>query len=401
MMNTINGGVTAPKGFTAGAVECGIKYSDRLDLGMILSETDAVAAGMFTSNRIKSAPVIVSRNHVRGESVRAIVANSGNANACTGETGLEAAIATAGKTAKIIGCNQSEILVASTGVIGHILPIEKLLASIQELVEDLSDTGSEKVAQAIMTTDTVSKETAVELEINGVPVRIGAVAKGAGMICPNRATRLCVITTDAAIDPAALRKALRTAVNASFNCITVDGDMSPNDTVFAMANGRAENTLIKNRSKAFDLFTEALTKVCTRMAKALVRDGEGATKFITLHISGAQGVEDARKVGLAIANSPLVKTAFFGTDPNWGRIICAAGASGVPVEEGNITISLNDQELFKHGSPTGFDEAALRSSLGTVDILCDVNLGMGHAETIIYTSDISYEYVKINAEYTT
>ncbi len=400
-MKDVTGGVTAPKGFKAGAVECGIKYTGRVDLGMILSDVDAVAAGMFTTNRIKSAPVLVSRDHIRGEKARAIVANSGNANACTGESGLEAALATAVSTAKKIGCDPNEVLVASTGVIGHKLPMEKILNCIPELIDSLSVTGNDQIAKAIMTTDTVPKETAVEIEINGVPVKIGATAKGAGMISPNMATMFCFLTTDAAIEPASLRKALRLAVNKSFNCITVDGDMSPNDTVFVMANGLAENTPIKSRTKGFNLFVEVLTEVCTRMAKALVRDGEGATKFITVRITEAQSVEDARKVGLAIANSPLVKTAFFGADPNWGRIICAAGASGVPIEENNVIIALNSFEIFKHGSPTHFNETSLRSSLGQSDIICAVDLGMGHAEAVIYTSDISYEYIKINAEYTT
>lgn len=400
-MKDVTGGVTAPKGFKAGAVECGIKYSGRLDLGMILSDVDAVAAGMFTTNRIKSAPVLVSRDHIRGGKARAIIANSGNANACTGESGREAALATAASTAEIIGCEPEEVLVASTGVIGHELPIEKILNRIPELVDSLSVTGNNQIAGAIMTTDTVPKETAVEIDINGVPVKIGATAKGAGMICPNMATMFCFLTTDAAVEPSSLRKALSTAVHASFNCITVDGDMSPNDTVFVIANGLAENLPIKSGTKEFTLFVEGLTEVCTRMAKALVRDGEGATKFITLRITGAQSVEDARKAGLAIANSPLVKTAFFGADPNWGRIICAAGASGISVDENNIIISLNSFELFKHGSPTNFNETALRSSLGQRDITCDVDLGMGYAEAVIYTSDISYEYIKINAEYTT
>ncbi len=400
-MKEIEGGITAPSGFRAGVAECGIKYNGRPDVTVIASEVPASCAGVFTSNRIKAAPVLVAREHVGNGIARAIVANSGNANACTGEDGIEAAMAIAAETARLIKCDPSDILIASTGVIGQKFPIRKVLKSLAGAVSSLSSKNDNKSAIAIMTTDTVPKETAVSVDIAGVEVKIGAIAKGAGMICPDMATMLCFVTTDADIEISALRKALRQAAGASFNCITVDGDMSTNDTVLILANGKAGNPTIRVRSKAFDTFTGALTEVCLKLAKEIVKDGEGATKFITINVKGACGKEDARKVGLAIANSQLVKTAFFGEDPNWGRIICAVGYSGVHVEESNLTIILNGSAVFENGIAVNFDETELRNNISKTDIILDIDLNMGKAETTIYTTDMSYEYIKINAEYTT
>ena len=400
-MIEIAGGITAPSGFSAGVAECGIKYNGRPDITVIVSDIPASCAGVFTTNRIKAAPVLVSREHVRNGIARAIIANSGNANACTGEDGIEAAMAMAAETARLIHCDPSEILVASTGVIGQKFPTRKVIKSLASAVSNLSSANDNKAATAIMTTDTLPKETAVAVDIGGTEVKIGAIAKGAGMICPDMATMLCFVTTDADIETSALRKALRQAAGASFNCITVDGDMSTNDTVLVLANGKAGNPTIRIRSKAFDTFTDVLTHVCLKLAKEIVKDGEGATKFITINVKGAPGKEDARKVGLAIANSQLVKTAFFGEDPNWGRIICAAGYSGVPVEETNITIILSGSTVFENGIAVNFDEKELRNNMSQDDITLDIDLNMGKAETTIYTTDMSYEYVKINAEYTT
>ncbi len=400
-MRDIDGGITAPMGFRAGTAECGIKYSNRPDIAVIVSDVPANCAGVFTTNRIKAAPVLVSRERVLQGTARAIVANSGNANACTGEDGIEAAIAMAGETARLINCEPDEILVASTGVIGQVFPINKVLKCLSVAVSNLSSNGSYHSAQAIMTTDTVPKEAAVEIDIGGITVKIGAIAKGSGMICPELATMLCFITTDADIELSSLRKALREAAVSSFNCITVDGDMSTNDTVLILANGKARNQTIRSRSKAFEVFSEALTDVCLKMAKAIVRDGEGATKFITIKIKGAPGKEDGRRVGLAIANSSLVKTAFFGEDPNWGRIICAAGYSGVPIDETNIVIVLNDSVIFENGRTKKFNESELRKKMSQKDLTLEIDLGMGKAETTIYTTDMSYEYIKINANYTT
>jgi len=397
----ITGGITAPRGFKAGVAECAIKRPGRPDLTVIVSDTPACCAGMFTSNRIKAAPVLVSRRNVQKGVARAILANSGNANACTGEDGIAAALGMTVAAAGSIGCDPSEILVASTGVIGRPFPIEKVTEGIPRAIANLSAEGGALAARAIMTTDTVPKETAIEIDPGDVPVRIGAIAKGSGMIRPDMATMFCFITTDADIELPALRKALRHAVASSFNCITVDGDMSTNDTVFILANGMAGNQTLRSRSKAFDIFTDGLTEICLRMAKALVMDGEGATKFITIRVSGAASKEEARQVGLAIANSPLVKTAFYGCDPNWGRIICAAGYSGVAVDESRIAISLNDVTLFDTGRVVSFNEPELRKSLSVRENFVDINLGMGQAEATIYTTDMSHDYIKINAEYTT
>ncbi len=397
----IPGGITAPNGFRAGTAECGIKHAGRPDLALIVSDVNAACAGMFTSNRIKGAPVLVSRRNVQNGTARAIVANSGNANTCNGEDGLSGAIAMTVETAKLLKCEPDDVLVASTGVIGRPFPIEKVVAGLPDAVKALSPDGGGMAARAIMTTDTVRKETSVEIEIGDVPVRIGAIAKGSGMIRPDMATMFCFITTDADIEPPALRRALRHAVASSFNRITVDGDMSTNDTVLVLANGRAGNPIIRGRSKVFDVFTDGLTEVCSRMAKMLVLDGEGATKFIEIRVSGASSVEDAERVGFAIANSPLVKTAFFGNDPNWGRIICAAGYSGIPVDESLITITINGELLFDTGRAMPIDEKKMREKLSPREVTVEVGLGMGHAEAVIYTTDMSHDYIKINAEYTT
>ena len=397
----IAGGVTAPAGFRIGTAQCGIKYQDRDDLALIVSDCNAVCAGMFTTNRVKGAPVIVSREHVKSGSARAIVANSGNANVCNGEVGLEAAVAMTRETASQVGCDPDDVLVASTGVIGREFPIKRALAGIPAAYSKLTGDSGTLAARAIMTTDTVPKETAIEFEAGDMTVRIGAMAKGSGMISPNMATMFCFITTDASIEPNALRKALRYAVEESFNCITVDGDMSTSDTVIVLANGMAGNSTLKSRSKAFDAFTEGLNEVCLRMAKAIVRDGEGATKFVTVRVTDAAGKDDARQVGLAIANSPLVKTACFGNDPNWGRIICATGYSGVPVDENHLVISMNGTLLYDAGRVIPLDDAEMRKSLAGTDIDIEVSLGMGKAESVLYTTDMTYDYIRINAEYTT
>lgn len=400
-MNYIPGGVTAPAGFRAAAVPCAIKYQNRNDLVLIVSETPSKCAGVFTSNRVKAAPVLLSRTHAARGSASAIVANSGNANACTGEQGLESAAAMAAETARHLDLDVRDVLVASTGVIGRRFPIERVIAGIPAAVAALSHDYSPSIAQAIMTTDTVPKEVAVEVDLGGTMVHIGAMAKGAGMIRPDMATLLCFITTDADIAPSTLKKALVESVDKSFNCITVDGDMSTNDTVFILANGCAGNQPIRSRTKNYDIFVDALSNVCGDLARAIVRDGEGATKFVTIIVTGSSSKSDARQAGLAIANSPLVKTALYGADPNWGRIICAAGYSGVAVDESNITISMNGFSLFERGKANEFDEQTLRNSLAGKEITIEIDLGAGRSQTTLYTTDLSHDYIKINAEYTT
>ncbi len=400
-MKEVPGGIFAPRGFRASTVSCGIKYEGRTDLVLIVSDRPARSAGVFTTNRVKAAPVLLSRDHISRGTASAIIANSGNANACTGEEGLESAIAMAAETARLLSIDSHDVLVASTGVIGRPFPIKKVLAKIPEAVENLSYAYSPSAARAIMTTDKVPKEIAVQFEIGDIPVRIGAIAKGAGMIRPDMATLLCFITTDADISQNALKNSLQEAVGRSFNCITIDGDMSTNDTAFLIANGKAGNPVIRSRTKHHDIFTEALTHVCRALAQEIVRDGEGATKFVTVQVTGATDRADARKVAFAIANSPLVKTALFGCDPNWGRIICAAGYSWVPVKEANIRISMNGTILFENGRSIPFDEPRLRNSMADRNITIDIDLGMGRSGATVFTTDLSYEYVKINAEYTT
>jgi glutamate N-acetyltransferase / amino-acid N-acetyltransferase len=395
------GGITSPKGFKAGTAPCGIKYKGRDDLAVIVSDVPAMCAGVFTSNRIQAAPVIVLKEHLKTNRGKAIVANSGNANACTGKEGIEAANETAGKAAVLLGCKPEDILVASTGVIGRKFPTEKVLKGLESACRNLSEKNGHSAAKAIMTTDTFPKETSITVNIAGTEIKIGAVSKGAGMICPNMATLLCFITTDADIFPEALKIALKAAVDASFNCITVDGDMSTNDTVFIMANGMAGNKKIKFGDENFETFFDALREVCLRMAKAIIRDGEGATKFITINVSGAPDKDSARKTGMAIANSPLVKTAFFGRDPNWGRIICAAGYSGTPVEEKYIKISIGGIDLFEKGTVKDYNIDELIKAMSEKDIELNIDLGLGNSGMTIYTTDMSYDYIKINAEYTT
>ena len=400
-MRNINGGVTAPGGFSVGTAECGIKTAGRPDLAVIVSDVLASCAGLFTMNRIKGAPVLVSRENVKKGTARAIIVNSGNANVCNGEEGITAALAMTGETARALGCDPTEVLIASTGVIGKPFPIDKVLKCIPQALMNLSPKKSIEAARAIMTTDTVPKETAIEMNIGDIPVRIGAIAKGAGMIFPDVATMLCFITTDAAIESSTLRRALRQAADMSFNCITVDGDMSTSDTVICLANGLAGNPIIKSRSRLYEEFTVGLNEVCCQIAKAIIRDGEGATRFITIKVTGAKGRDEARQVGFSIANSPLVKTAFFGSDPNWGRIICAAGYSGVSIEESNIVIIINGTVLFDAGKVMPMDEQEMRKKLSSHDITLEIYLGMGEAEATIFTTDMSYDYIKINSAYTT
>jgi glutamate N-acetyltransferase / amino-acid N-acetyltransferase len=400
-LKDVPGGVVSPKGFRASTAQCGIKHEGRPDLVLIVSERPSRCAGVFTTNRVKAAPVLLSRDHAARGSASAVIANSGNANACNGEAGLECAAAMATETARLLAIDPYDVLVASTGVIGRPFPIEKVLMKLPGAVTDLSCEYSPIIARSIMTTDTVPKEASCEFDLGGVPVRIGAMAKGAGMIRPDMATMLCFVTTDADISQNALKSSLLDAVERSFNSITIDGDMSTNDTVLLIANGRAGNITVRSRTKNHELFTEALTDVCRKLAQAVVRDGEGATKFVTIQVAGAASRPDARQVAFAIANSPLVKTALFGCDPNWGRIICAAGYSGVPIKEANVKIAVNDAVLFENGEGVPFDEPTLRNSMAAKEIEITIDLGMGRSGAIVYTTDLSYEYIKINAEYTT
>ena len=402
MLKEVSGGVTFPRGFKASGVKGGIKKNGKEDVALVLSTVDAIWAGRFTTNKFPAAPVIVSREALTKITGRAVVLNAGCANACTGERGLSDARNTAKQVASLLDIAPEAVVVASTGVIGVPLPMEKLSAGIRQAVAELSEFGGEKASQAIMTTDTFAKTCGFVADINGVSVRFGGMAKGAGMICPNMATCLSVVTTDAAVSPDVLQKALSEAVEVSFNRITVDGDMSTNDMLVVLANGMAGNPQITSvEGPEYEAFAAALCAASLNLAKKIARDGEGATKFIEIEVRGAVDVADAKKAGMAIANSPLVKTAFFGQDPNWGRILCAAGYSGAALSPEKTTLSIGGVQIVEAGLGANFEEKALRAVMAEREIKVVIDLGVGSAGTTVYTCDMSYEYVKINGEYTT
>jgi glutamate N-acetyltransferase/amino-acid N-acetyltransferase len=395
-MKTISGGtITSPKGFLAGATRAGIKTSGSLDLGILYSEVPCVAAGLFTTNRIKAAPVLWCHEHIAGGKAQAIVVNSGCANACNGKRGLEDTAEMASLAAQRLGIAHQDVLVASTGVIGEPLPIGLIGANIENIA--LSKEGGHELAQAIMTTDTHSKEVAVVAERG--EFAIGGIAKGSGMIHPNLGTLLCFLATDAAIDAHFLEKALREAVDVSFNMVTVDGDTSPNDMVLILANGMA-GSVIEGTGDA-EAFQAGLTKVCTHLARRIASDGEGATRLIEVTVDGALTVTDARLAARTIAGSPLVKTAVHGCDPNWGRIVAALGRSGAEIDGARIDLFLNNTRLVAGGSPHPFDEEEVRAAMGGAEVPIRVCLNLGDCAATAWGCDLSADYVTINSEYTT
>lgn len=398
-MKTISGGVTAPQGFKAGGTACGIKKNQLPDLALIYSEVPAIAAGIFTTNRVQAAPIILSREHLKKGRAQAIIGNSGNANACVGATGIEAARRMAAAAGKALDIPADSVLVASTGVIGVPLPVEKIEKVLAGKADFISNSGSAAAAQAIMTTDTFPKEVAVEIELGGATVRIGGIAKGSGMIHPNMATMFGFITTDARIDQVLLQKATAIAGKTSFNRITVDGDTSTNDCLFVLANGLAENTPISSEGQDYQLFLQALTAVCLELAKMLARDGEGATKLVEIKVGGAKTEEDAVRVGKSVATSNLVKTALFGADANWGRILAAVGYSGVEIDPDRISICLGDLPVYQQGVGLAFDETKAKQILSQKEVLITIDLGDGQEAASIWTCDLSYDYVKINGSY--
>ncbi len=397
MQEPENLGVTIPKGFRAAGVACGLKKTGALDLALVVSDSDCACAGMFTTNRVQAAPVLydketLTRNHA---AIRAVVANSGCANACTGDAGLADTRETADATAHALGMRADQVLVLSTGVIGQRLPMDKLRAGIADAAPRVSRDGGADASRAIMTTDTRPKVSAT----SHLPYAIGGMAKGAGMIHPNMATMLAVITTDVKIAPDLLDQALRAAVNVSFNRISIDGDMSTNDTVLVLANGASRFEVRTTQHVAE--FTDALTQACTDLAKQLVRDGEGVTKFVEIDITGARDESEAVRVAKSIANSPLTKTALYGGDANWGRVIAAAGYSGVAVEPSRMKLWFGDVNVFANGMPTDFDEADSTRAIAGKDISIRLDLGMGNASTTVWTCDLSHDYVTINGKYRT
>ncbi len=394
-------GVTFPKGFKAAGVKAGIKKSGNLDLALIYTEKEAAVAGVFTKNAVAAAPVIVDKEHIKDGKAHAIVANAGCANACTGEIGLKNAQEMAKLAAAELGCDPYDVLVGSTGIIGVNLPMDKMAAGIKAAAAELSEEGSVNAGNAIITTDTYSKACSFAVEIGGKEVRFGAIAKGSGMIQPNMATMLCYISTDANIGAPLLQKTLSDIVEVTFNMISVDGDMSTNDTVLVLANGEAGNAEIQEGTEAYSKFYDALKTICQELSKRIAADGEGATKFLTINVNGTKNFEDAKTVAMSIAKSPLVKTAFFGEDPNWGRVICAVGYAGVPMVPEKTVIKFGDIPVYANGLGADFDAEKLAQVMAEHDIVIDVEMGMGDASATVWSCDFSYEYVKINGEYHT
>ena len=394
----ISGGVTAPDGFIAGSAYCGIKESNlsKPDIALICSSVPTVAAATFTTNKVKAAPVRVSAAHLRSTDVRAIVANSGNANACTGPVGIEHAKRMALATAQALGLKERQVLVCSTGRIGVEMPIAKIEETIFKMPEALSPDGSLQAATAIMTSDSFAKEIAVEIQIDGHRVRLGAIAKGAGMIDPNMATMLCFITTDAVIGKKEFQKALSVAVEQSFNRITVDGDMSTNDTVLALANGLAGHSPLRPGHADFNLFQEALNHVTFNLARMIVEDGEGVTKFVEVRIRGAANYQDARKAAEAVANSTLVKCAWFGGDPNWGRIMDAVGYSTAKMREELVDIYYDGMIAVKNGMASKTPFSKLKEIVAKSKFVITVDLHLGSTEYNVFTTDLSTRYVELN-----
>ena len=397
-MKEISGGITAPKGFLASGIYAGIKRNKKLDLAVLYSERDAVAVGVFTMNRVKAAPVILTQRQIRSGAARAVIVNSGNANACTGKRGMSDAREMAGLTADALGIDKRLVCVASTGVIGEPLPMERIMPAIKPGVDGLSEKGGGDAALAIMTTDTFPKEAAVSGKIGGRTVTLGGIAKGSGMIAPRMATMLAFISTDAVIGREALTGIFKNAADCTFNKITVDGDTSTNDMALCLANGMAGNRSLEG--KGLRQFEEMLDHVCTKLSRMIVMDGEGATKLVEVRVMGARGRRDAEKVGFAVANSSLVKTALFACDPNWGRIMAAIGYSGAYVREEGISVSFDKVQLVRNGAGLGKEiEKKVVEVMRQREYAITIDLKAGSAGAMVLTTDLTYDYVKINVAY--
>jgi glutamate N-acetyltransferase/amino-acid N-acetyltransferase len=397
----VAGGVTAAKGFLAAGVHAGIK-ANRLDMALVVSELPAVAAGVFTTNRVQAAPVKVCKRLLAGGVARAVVVNSGSANACTGREGLRNAVRMGGFVAEALRVPAETVFMCSTGTIGKPLPMDKIEHGVKLAVQALASDGGPKASEAIMTTDTVPKTAAVEVAVDGRPVRVGGMAKGSGMIAPNMATMLGFLTTDAAVRRPALQACLRQAVEASFNRITVDGDRSTNDTVLLMANGVAGNRPLHPGHRDWKAFAGAVKAVALDLARQIVKDGEGATKFVTVTVKGAASAREADLAARAVAHSLLVKTSWFGMDPNWGRVIAAVGYSGAEVRDDRVDIAFDGVPAVRGGRVApNFALSQLEAILKRPAFEITVNLRLGRGQSTVYTCDCSYDYVKINASYMT
>lgn len=405
-MKQVRGGVTAAKGFTASGVHVGIrKNKEKKDLALVWSETPCAAAAVYTTNRVIGQPLIVTKEHLADGRAQAIICNSGNANTCTGEQGVATARRMAALVAERLPVKASDVIVASTGVIGQQLDVSVIEAGMADLVAGLSRNGSLDAREAIMTTDTMKKELAVAVEIGGVTVTIGAMAKGSGMIHPNMATMLGFVTTDCAITPALLQKALNASVRVSYNRVSVDGDTSTNDMVAILANGAAGNPPIQDEGHDYRAFSEALDWLNIQMARLIARDGEGATKLVECTVENAVDEDQAEALAKGVISSSLVKTAMFGSDANWGRILCALGYTRQDFDPSTVDVSFESTkgyiEVCKAGVPLNFNEEKAKKILGDSEISVYVDLHSGSAEATAFGCDLSYEYVRINGDYRT
>jgi glutamate N-acetyltransferase/amino-acid N-acetyltransferase len=411
-IDTSPGAITRVPGFRAAAAACGLKQNHQADLALVVCDRPANAAAAFTSNAFRAAPVLydqelLARSH--GANLRAVVANAGNANACTGEAGMRDAIRTARLVESLLNLPPDSAFVMSTGIIGHPMDMGKVETGLQSACQALSPTGGADAARAIMTTDLVPKEASATFQIGDATVTLGGMAKGSGMIGPHlimppgpgHATMLVALTTDADVSPDALHAALGHAIAASFNCITVDGDMSTNDTVVLLASGGAGNARIETGSGGYPGFEAALAAVCTSLARQVARDGEGATRLVEIVVQGAADDAEALQAAKTVATSPLVKTAIFGADPNWGRVLAAIGRSGSAVDPAQTTLWLGDIQLVAEGEPLDFDAEAARATLKRPEVRFTAGLGVGSGQATVWTCDLSYKYVEINAEYHT
>ncbi len=395
----LEGGITAVRGVRAAGVHCGIKKA-KPDLALIRAVAPSPVAGVFTTSEVKAAPVLWCRRRLEGGCLSAVVVNSGNANACTGDRGLRDAEKMAALAAAAAGCPVEETFVCSTGVIGQHLPMERIAQGIQEAAARLREDGGSEAARAILTTDTVSKEAAVGLDVGGRRVHVGGMAKGAGMIAPRMATMLAFVATDAPIDTPDLQGLLAEAVDRSFNRITVDGDTSTNDTVLCFATGQAGGGPVRPGAVGWDTFRDAVFQVTERLAKKIVADGEGATKLVTIQVGGALSAEAARRIGFRVANSPLVKTAFFAQDCNWGRIMAAIGASGVEVDPNRVEIQFGDIRVVSGGVGLGADaEEAAHRIMAQREFTVAIRLNQGEGEAAVWTTDLTYDYIRANVAY--
>ncbi len=404
-MKMMEGGVTAAQGFVAGGIHCGVrKNKSKPDLAMIYSEKPCTAAAVYTRNLVKGAPILVTQKNLADGTAKAVICNSGNANTCNAD-GVEKAEAMCQLAAKALGIAPQDVVVASTGVIGQVLPLEPIQEGIPELVKTLSPEGSLAAATAIMTTDTIPKEAAVQVEIGGKTVTLGGISKGSGMIHPNMATMLCFVTTDCAITPEMLDKAIHQVTEKTFNMISIDGDTSTNDTFAILANGAAGNETIAAPGPDYDAFVEALEAVCRQLSKLMAGDGEGATKLLVCQVEGAADPETAKVVAKSVICSTLFKAAVFGADANWGRVLCAIGYSGAAVDVHKIDVSFRSAkgqvDVCQNGAGIPFSEEKASEVLGEKEIDILVHLHMGQEQAEAYGCDLTYDYVKINGDYRT